>query len=99
MGHENVDEIHLTGSKKTFDDIVFGSGLEGLKNKKSREPILTKPLTAELGNVTPAIVIPGPWSYEEIQIQAIRIASWLVANAGFNCLTPRVIIQHKDWVG
>jgi hypothetical protein len=47
--------------------------------------------------VTPVIVIPGPWSHEDIQEQAVQIASWLVANAGFNCLTPRVIIQHKNW--
>ena len=95
--HENVDEIHLTGSNKTFDAIVFDSGPDGLNNKKNKKPILTKPLTAELGNVTPVIVVPGPWSDKDIQEQAIKIASWLVSNAGFNCLTPRVIIQHKNW--
>lgn len=95
--HEKVDEIHLTGSNKTFDAIVFGSGQEGIENKKIRRPILTKPQSAELGNVTPVIIVPGPWSYKDIQQQAIQIASWLVSNAGFNCLTPRVIIQHKNW--
>jgi acyl-CoA reductase-like NAD-dependent aldehyde dehydrogenase len=95
--HDNIDEIHLTGSAKIFDAIVFGSGQEGIENKRNRKPILTKYVSAELGNVTPVIIIPGPWGFEDIQRQAMQIASWLVTNAGFNCLTPRVIIQHRNW--
>ena len=97
--HNHVDEIHITGSSKTFDAILFGSGREGIENKRNRKPILTKYVSAELGNVTPVIVIPGPWSHKDIKEQAVHIASWLVSNAGFNCLTPRVIIQHKSWDG
>jgi hypothetical protein len=47
--------------------------------------------------VSPVIVVPGPWSQQEIEQQARYISTWLVANAGFGCLTPRVIIQHKNW--
>jgi acyl-CoA reductase-like NAD-dependent aldehyde dehydrogenase len=43
------------------------------------------------------IVIPGPWSQGDIDEYGKQIATWLVANAGFVCCAPRVIIQHKSW--
>ncbi len=95
--HPDVDEMHLTGSDKTYEAVVFGPGPEGEKRKKSRSPLNKKKFTAELGNVTPVIIVPGPWSKRDIQGQALQISSWLAANAGFNCLTPRVMIQHKNW--
>jgi len=30
-------------------------------------------------------------------LQAERIASWVSYNSGFNCITPRVIVQHRQW--
>lgn len=92
-----VDEIHITGSDKTFEAIVFGPGPEGAKRKAERNPLITKRCTAELGNITPVIVVPGPWSDDDIREQAVELTSWFAANAGFNCHTPRVIIQHKNW--
>ena len=59
--HPGIEEIHITGSDKTFDAIVFGSGSEGAKRKAERSPLLTKRVTGELGNVSPVIVVPGPW--------------------------------------
>ena len=35
--HPLVDEIHITGSDKTFEAIVFGSGTEGAKNKAEKK--------------------------------------------------------------
>ncbi len=95
--HPQVETVHLTGSDKTYEAIVFGPGSQGAKRKRNRTPLLTKPFTAELGNVTPIIVVPGPWTEADIQAQAQKIATWLVTNAGFNCLTPRVMIQSKSW--
>ena len=95
--HPTVDEIHLTGSDKTFEAITFGPGPEGEKRKTEHNPLITKRFTGELGNVSPVIVIPGPWDEEDIKEQATHLATWLVVNAGFNCVTPRVIIQHKSW--
>lgn len=95
--NEHVDEIHLTGSDKTYEAIVFGTGEEGIKNKQKKQPILKKQFSAELGNVTPVIVVPGPWSEKELKMQAANIVSNLAYNAGFNCLTPRVIITQKNW--
>jgi acyl-CoA reductase-like NAD-dependent aldehyde dehydrogenase len=95
--HAGVDEIHITGSDKSFDAIVFGSGPEGARRKRERNPLLTKPITAELGNVTPAIIVPGPWSFNDLTYQAEHIITMLTENAGFNCVTTRVILQHASW--
>lgn len=97
-GHPGVEEIQITGSDKTFDAIVFGPGSEGAERKAARRPLLhNKPITAALGNVSPVIVIPGPWSTSDLAYQAEQLASTLANNAGFNCNATRVIIQHATW--
>ena len=58
--HPGVDEIHITGSDKTYEAIVFGPGEEGRRRKEQRAPLLAKPISAELGNVSPVIVVPAP---------------------------------------
>src|SRR6266568_3534332 len=95
--HSGVDEIHITGSDKTFDAIVFGPGAEGAKRKAERQPLLTKRITGELGNVSPVIVVPGPWSASDLAYHAEHIATMLTNNAGFNCNATRVILQHAGW--
>lgn len=95
--HPGVEEIHMTGSDKTFDAIVFGSGSEGTKRKAGRTPLLMKPFTSELGNVSPVIIVPGPWSTAEVEFQAANLATMLANNAGFNCVAMRVIVQHERW--
>jgi acyl-CoA reductase-like NAD-dependent aldehyde dehydrogenase len=95
--HPAVDEIHLIGSDKTFEAIVFGSVPEGTRRKDGRSPLINKRITAELGNITPVIIVPGHWNDDDIKEQALQLASWLVFNAGFQCHTPRVIIQNKSW--
>jgi hypothetical protein len=95
--HPGVDEIHITGSDKTFDAIVFGTGPEGAKRKEEHQPLLTRRITSELGNVSPVIVVPGPWKPGDLAYQAEHIDSMLTNNAGFNCNATRVIIQHANW--
>ncbi len=95
--HPDVGEIHLTGSDKTYEAIVFGDTQDAAIRKRDQNPINTKPITAELGNVTPVIVVPGPWEEDYLMEQAVQIASSFVSNASFNCLTPRLIIQHSTW--
>jgi len=95
--HPLVDTIHMTGSVRTYESIIFGSGAEGQDRKAQRQPQQLKPVSAELGSISPVIVVPGPWSDREIRDQAARIGSWLVPNAGFNCATPRLILQWQGW--
>ncbi len=89
--------MHITGSDKTYDAVVFGPGEEGRRRKAADEPVLTKPITAELGNVSPVIVVPGRWTSAELLYQAEHVATMLVNNAGFNCLAARVVVTHAGW--
>jgi hypothetical protein len=95
--HEGIDDIHVTGSDKTHDAIVFGVGPDGARRKAANDPLVTKPVTCELGNVSPVVIVPGTWSSKEIEYQAKHVATMLANNAGFNCLSPRVIITHEQW--
>jgi acyl-CoA reductase-like NAD-dependent aldehyde dehydrogenase len=95
--HPGIDEIHITGSDKTFDAIVWGTGTEGAARKAAGQPLLNKRITGELGNVSPVIVVPGPWSASDLAYQAEHIATMLTTNAGFNCNATRVIVQHEGW--
>lgn len=95
--HPDIDEIHITGSDKTHDIIVFGPGEEGAKRKAANQPRNTKRITSELGNVSPIIVMPGHWTQSELRFQAQNVATQLANNAGFNCNAARVIILHEGW--
>ena len=95
--HPAIDAIHMTGSRKTYESIVFGEGQAADDRKSQGIPRLHKPITAELGNISPLIIVPGPWRAADINIQARRIASWFVFNSAFGCLTPRVLIQWHGW--
>jgi hypothetical protein len=96
-GHPRIDEVHITGSDKTYDAVVFGGGDEGRRRKEADQPLLDKPVTAELGNVSPIIVVPGRWSIPELRYQAEHVATMLVNNAGFNCISARVLVTHEAW--
>jgi acyl-CoA reductase-like NAD-dependent aldehyde dehydrogenase len=95
--HPDIDCIHLTGSDKTYEAIVFGPGPEGERRKRERRPLNPKPLTAELGNIGPAIIVPGPWSTGDLKYQADNLASHLCDSASFSCSRTRVIVQHAGW--
>ncbi|HEV8241210.1 MAG TPA: aldehyde dehydrogenase family protein, partial [Thermoanaerobaculia bacterium] len=95
--HPLVDSIHITGSDKTYDAIVFGTGPEGARRKAENRPRLDKPLSAELGNVSPVIVVPGSWSDGDVAYQAENVATMLANNAGFNCNAARVLVLHRGW--
>lgn len=95
--HDGVADVHVTGSDKTFEAIVFGVGEEGARRKAALEPVVTKPVSGELGNVSPVIVVPGPWTPKDIAFQAQNIASMLTQNAGFNCIALRAIVTSNSW--
>ena len=96
-GHDGIDSIHITGSTDTHDRIVFGAGEEGERRRRAGEPLLSKPITSELGNVSPAIVVPGEWTKAELQFQAENVATQIAQNGGFNCNATKVIITSAEW--
>ncbi|WP_373542279.1 aldehyde dehydrogenase family protein [Chamaesiphon sp.] len=58
--HPQIDTIHITGSHQTHDAIVWGStAIEQEQCKAANYPRITKPITSELGCVTPILVVPG----------------------------------------
>lgn len=95
--HPGVDTLHVTGSDRTYEAIVFGTGPEGDSRRRRDEPVIAKPFTAELGNLTPIIVVPGRWSGSDLDYHADNIVTMLVNNAGFNCTTSRVIVTAAGW--
>ncbi len=95
--HPDIDEIHMTGSNLTYDAIVYGAGLEGRQRKQKNQPRLQKQITSELGNVSPIIVVPGPWSAADLKFQCENIATQMINNCGFNCCAAKVLILPKEW--
>ena len=95
--HEAVDAVHITGSARSHDAIVFGPGPEGVERKRLGRPVLKKPITSELGGVGPCIVVPGPWSDADIRYQAEHIATMKLHNSGHNCVATQVLVLPKQW--
>ncbi len=96
--HPDVDTIHMTGSDRTYDAIVWGADSdERARRKAEGRPRVDKPFSAELGNVSPVLVVPGDWSEADLRFQARHVASMVAHNAGFNCNAARVLVLPKSW--
>ncbi|WP_107653577.1 aldehyde dehydrogenase family protein [Nocardia suismassiliense] len=95
--HPQVAHVHMTGSAQTHDTIVWGPGPEGLERKKDKRPLLDKPITSELGGVSPTIVVPGDWSDADLRFQAEHVATQRLHNGGYNCVAAQAVVLSKDW--
>jgi acyl-CoA reductase-like NAD-dependent aldehyde dehydrogenase len=98
VSHTQIDSVHITGSIETHDAIVWGSDVEQrCARKASGSPVITKPVTSELGNVTPWTILPGDYSERQLRSQAENIASSITNNASFNCIATKMLITWKRW--
>lgn len=98
VNHPQVDEVHITGSDKTHDLIVWGPpGPEREARKRRKDPVLKKAITSELGNISPVVVVPGPYSDAELRYQAGNMAGMLVNNASFNCTAAKLLVTARGW--
>ncbi len=96
--HPLVDRIHLTGSRRTYESIVWGATPEErARRKAASDPVTRVPVTAELGCVTPVLVVPGPWSDGDLEFQARHVASMVTHNASFNCVSAKVLVLPSKW--
>ncbi|MFI7602442.1 aldehyde dehydrogenase family protein [Actinoplanes sp. NPDC049681] len=95
--HPGTAHVHLTGSAATHDAIVFGTGPEGAARKQAGTPLLEKPVTSELGGVSPTIVVPGTWSPADLRFQAEHVATQRLHNGGYNCIAAQVVVVSSDW--
>lgn len=97
--HPLVDTLHITGAERTHDLIVWGEGEAAAANKAQDTPKNARPITSELGAVSPTIVVPGPWTEADIRHQAEMIAFQKMHNSGFNCVASQVLLLPKNWDG
>ncbi len=101
-GHPGLVHVHITGSAPTFDTIVWGpskgDGASATKRRRrENRPLLKKPITAELGGVSPIIVVPGAWTDADLTYQAEHIVTMRLQNCGHNCIAGQVVIMSSDW--
>ncbi|PZU45659.1 MAG: aldehyde dehydrogenase [Microbacterium sp.] len=80
--HTSIAHVHITGSEATFRAIVPG---------------LSVPITAELGGVSPIIVVPGEWSRADLRFQAEHVVTMRLHNSGHNCIAGQVVLLSQDW--
>ncbi|MFB6550754.1 aldehyde dehydrogenase family protein [Streptomyces sp. NPDC056405] len=97
--HDDIDTIHVTGSERTHDAIVWGTGARGEERRRANTPLNTKPFTSELGGVSPCIVTPGPWSAADFRFQAEHIVTSKLNNAGHNCVATQILLLPRHWDG
>jgi acyl-CoA reductase-like NAD-dependent aldehyde dehydrogenase len=97
--HPKIDTLHVTGSDKTYDAIVWGpTSEEQARRKAAHDPKNKRPFTAELGCVTPVLVVPGPWSAADLDFQARQVAGMVAHNASFNCTAAKVLVVARGWL-
>lgn len=98
VNHPDVDEIHITGSDKTHDALMWGPpGPEADARRARNEPLLKKAISSELGNISPVVVVPGPYSDGEVRFQGSNIAGMVANNASFNCNSAKLLVQPREW--
>lgn len=95
--HEGIQHVHITGSAATHDAIVWGVGAQRAANKKAMTPVLKKPITSELGGVSPIIVVPGKWTKRDLRYQAEHVATQRLHNGGYNCIAGQIVVLSSDW--
>ena len=93
--HPAITGVHLTGSGASYDAVVWGR--EAAARKASGNPILDRPVTCELGNVSPVIVVPGRWSSRALRLHAENVATQMTHNSGYNCNATRMVVLAERW--
>jgi len=98
VAHPAIDELHVTGSAETHDRIVWGPpGSEREARKAQGSPLFTKPVTSELGNVSPVLVVPGKYTDGELATMARGIVGMVVQNASFNCNAAKMLVTPRGF--
>jgi len=93
-GAAAVTHLHLTGGRAAFDSLVWGGPGP---HDPAAAPRLAKPLTCELGNLTPWFVVPGRYSAAELASQADLVAGSIVHNGSLNCIATKCLVTSRRW--
>jgi acyl-CoA reductase-like NAD-dependent aldehyde dehydrogenase len=96
--HPLVADLHITGSDATHDLIVWGAaGRERDHRKAANDPKNKRPISSELGNVSPVAIVPHAYSGDELRFQAANVATMVTNNASFNCNAAKMLIVSAKW--
>jgi acyl-CoA reductase-like NAD-dependent aldehyde dehydrogenase len=96
--HDGITDVHITGSDRTHDLIVWGPpGPERDRRKAEGDPVLRVPITSELGNVSPVAIVPHAYSDAQLAFVARGVVTMVVNNASFNCNAAKVLITATGW--
>jgi len=95
--HPEIGAVHMTGSAAVHDSVVFGDGPDGVRRKAHGRPLLDKPITSELGGVSPTIVVGGRWAEADLRYQAENVAVQKLHNCGFNCVASQILVLPARW--
>ena len=95
--HDGIQHVHITGSAATHDAIVWGTGAQRAANKKAATPLLKKPITSELGGVSPIILVPSVWTKRDLRYQAEHVATMRLHNGAYNCIAGQIVVLSSDW--
>lgn len=95
--HPSISHVHITGSEATFRAIVWGTGAAATKRLREKKPLLKTPISAELGGVSPIIIVPGEWSRADLRYQAEHVATMRLHNSGHNCIAGQLVILSSQW--
>jgi acyl-CoA reductase-like NAD-dependent aldehyde dehydrogenase len=91
--HPAVQSVHITGSDKTYDAIVWA----GQPKRADVAPPYTKPVSAELGCITPYTLVPGEWSEADLEAKAGEVVAAVAHNNSCNCLAAKVLLLGRNW--
>jgi len=92
----HVDHVHMTGSTETHDTIVWGPpGHDRAERMRLNQPLLSKNISSELGNISPVVVVPGRYTERELSDVAESVAGMLFNNASFNCNAAKLMIVPR----
>ena len=91
---ERITELHMTGALATYNAMMWGNGAPGVG-----KPLVEKPFTAELGCVTPAIIVPThkKWSKRELDAAAMNVVAGIVCNTGHSCNATEIVVTARKW--
>jgi acyl-CoA reductase-like NAD-dependent aldehyde dehydrogenase len=96
--HEGIDDVHITGSDKTHDLIVWGPpGPDRERRLRENDPLLDKPITSELGNVSPVAIVPYTYTDEQLAFQARNLVTMVANNGSFNCNAAKLLVTGTGW--
>ena len=88
-----VTHVHLTGGEAAFHAVVWGAA----GPRTGGVPAITKPISCELGGVTPWIVVPGVYTAAQLAYQADIIAGSILNNTSFNCIATKCVVTCRGW--